>query len=283
MQVIRSIESVRRAVSNAQSAGGRVGFVPTMGALHEGHRSLIRRCRRENDLVVLSIFVNPAQFGPAEDFARYPREQKKDKKLAKEEKVDIIFCPSIKTMYPKGYLTYIDAGKLAESLCGRFRQGHFRGVATVVGKLLNIVAPDVLYLGQKDAQQAVVIRRMIRDLNLPVAVEVCPTVRDSDGLALSSRNRYLSQAQRTEAAVIYRALKEARARGRQGERDAHALVRRIRSKILSESSGTVEYAACVHADTLAPLKKIEGRILIAAAVRFGRTRLIDNIIFSVKV
>lgn len=283
MQVIRSIESVRRAVSNAQSAGGRVGFVPTMGALHEGHRSLIRRCRRENDLVVLSIFVNPAQFGPAEDFARYPREQKKDKKLAKEEKVDIIFCPSIKTMYPKGYLTYIDAGKLAESLCGRFRQGHFRGVATVVGKLLNIVAPDVLYLGQKDAQQAVVIRRMIRDLNLPVAVEVCPTVRDSDGLALSSRNRYLSQAQRTEAAVIYRALKEARARGRQGERDAHALVRRIRSKILSESSGTVEYAACVHADTLAPFKKIEGRILIAAAVRFGRTRLIDNIIFSVKV
>jgi pantoate--beta-alanine ligase len=282
MQVIRSIESIRRAVSKAKSAGQRVGFVPTMGALHEGHLALIRRCRKENNLVVLSIFINPAQFDPGEDFTRYPREQKKDKKLAKAEKVDIIFYPSIKTMYPKGYLTYIDAGKLAEALCGRFRPGHFRGVSTVVGKLLNIVAPDVLYLGQKDAQQVVVIRRMVSDLNFPVAVEVCRTVREPDGLALSSRNRYLSTAQRREAAVIYRALKEAKARARHGERNAHALVRSICSKILSESSGAVEYVACVHADTLAPLTEMEGKIMIAAAVRFHRTRLIDNVIFSVK-
>ncbi len=281
MQVIRSIESIRRAVTKARSAGQRVGFVPTMGALHEGHLSLLRRCRKENDLVVLSIFVNPAQFGPAEDLARYPREQKKDKKLAKKEKVDIIFCPSIKTIYPKGYLTYIDVGKITEPLCGRFRPGHFRGVATVVGKLLNIVAPDVAYLGQKDAQQVVVVRQMVRDLNFPVAVRVCPTVRDPDGLALSSRNSYLSPVQRKEATVIYCSLKEAKALAHQGERRAGALLRGIRSRILSESSGILEYVECVHAGTLAPLRGVEGKVMIAVAVRFGRTRLIDNIVFEV--
>lgn len=281
MQVIRSIKSLRRAVAKAKSAGQRVGFVPTMGALHEGHLSLIRRCRKENDLVILSIFVNPTQFGPAEDFARYPREEKKDKKLAKQEKVDIIFYPSVKTVYPKGYLTYIDVEKLTQPLCGQSRPGHFRGVATVVGKLLNIVAPDVVYLGQKDAQQAAVVRQMVRDLNFPVAVTVCSTVRDIDGLALSSRNGYLSPAQRKEATVIYRSLREAKARARQGERRAGTLLRGIRSRILRESSGVPEYIECVQAQTLVPLKRIEGKVMIAVAVRFQKTRLIDNIVFHI--
>lgn len=281
MQVIRSIKSLRRAVAKAKSAGQRVGFVPTMGALHEGHLSLIRRCRKENDLVILSIFVNPTQFGPAEDFARYPREEKKDKKLAKQEKVDIIFYPSVKTVYLKGYLTYIDVEKLTQPLCGQSRPGHFRGVATVVGKLLNIVAPDVVYLGQKDAQQAAVVRQMVRDLNFPVAVTVCSTVRDIDGLALSSRNGYLSPAQRKEATVIYRSLREAKARARQGERRAGTLLRGIRSRILRESSGVPEYIECVQAQTLVPLKRIEGKVMISVAVRFQKTRLIDNIVFHI--
>ena len=278
MRVIRSVRSIQQFIKKAKLAGKAVGFVPTMGALHDGHRSLLRRCRRENDIVVLSVFVNPRQFGPKEDFTKYPRRERADKKLAKEEKVDIMFVPSAKEMYPEGYLTYIEVEKMTQALCGKSRPGHFKGVTTVVGKLLNIVMPDVLYLGQKDAQQAVVLTRMVRDLNFPVLVKTCPTVREADGLAMSSRNQYLSTGQRKEAAVLYRSLKEARQSVVVGNRLARAIVGKIRSRIARESSGRIDYLECVDADTFMPLKRIQGKTMIALAVWFGKTRLIDNII-----
>ena len=278
MRVIRSVRSIQQFIKKAKLAGKAVGFVPTMGALHDGHRSLLRRCRRENDIVVLSIFVNPKQFGPKEDFTKYPRRERADKKLAKEEKVDIMFVPSAKEMYPEGYLTYIEVEKMTQALCGKSRPGHFKGVTTVVGKLLNIVMPDILYLGQKDAQQAAVLTRMVRDLNFPVLVKTCPTVREADGLAMSSRNQYLSTGQRKEAAVLYRSLKEARQSVVVGNRLARAIVGKIRSRIARESSGRIDYLECVDADTFMPLKRIQGKTIIALAVWFGKTRLIDNTI-----
>ena len=278
MRVIRSVRSIQQFIKKAKLAGKAVGFVPTMGALHDGHRSLLRRCRRENDIVVLSIFVNPKQFGPKEDFTKYPRRERADKKLAKEEKVDIMFVPSAKEMYPEGYLTYIEVEKMTQALCGKSRPGHFKGVTTVVGKLLNIVMPDVLYLGQKDAQQAAVLTRMVRDLNFPVLVKTCPTVREADGLAMSSRNQYLSTGQRKEAVVLYRSLKEARQSVVVGNRLARAIVGKIRSRIARESSGRIDYLECVDADTFMPLKRIQGKTIIALAVWFGKTRLIDNTI-----
>ena len=278
MRVIRSIKSVQQLIKKAKSGGKTVGFVPTMGALHDGHRSLLRRCRLENDLVVLSVFVNPKQFVPWEDFAKYPRREQTDKKLAKKEKVDIMFVPSAKEMYPEGYLTYVEVEKMTHVLCGKSRPGHFRGVATVVGKFLNIIMPDVLYLGQKDAQQATVLTWMVRDLNFSVLVKICPTVRESDGLAMSSRNQYLSASQRKEAAVLYRSLKEVRQNVAVGSQSAATITGKIRSRITRESTGRIDYVQCVAADTLMPLKKIQGKVIIALAVWFGKTRLIDNII-----
>ncbi|MBI5024091.1 MAG: pantoate--beta-alanine ligase [Candidatus Omnitrophica bacterium] len=277
MRVIKSVKSIQQFIKKAKAAGKTVGFVPTMGALHDGHRSLLRRCRRENDIVVLSLFVNPGQFGPKEDFAKYPRREPADKKLAKKENVDIIFIPTAKEMYPAGYLTYVEVERMTQGLCGRFRPGHFRGVTTVVGKLLNIVMPDVLYLGQKDAQQAAVVTRMVRDLNFPVRCKICPTVREADGLAMSSRNQYLSAGQRKEAAVLYRSLKEARQSVAAGNRLATVIVGKIRSRIARESSGRIDYIGCVDADTFMPLKRIQGKAIVVLAVWFGRTRLIDNI------
>jgi len=281
MRVIRSVSSIQQLIKKAKLAVKTVGFVPTMGALHDGHRSLLRRCRRENDIVVLSIFVNPKQFGPREDFAKYPRREQADKKLAKKEKVDIMFVPSEKEMYPAGYLTYIAVERMTQGLCGRSRPGHFRGVTTVVGKLLNIIMPDVLYLGQKDAQQAAVVTRMVRDLNFPVRCKICPTVRAADGLAMSSRNQYLSAGQRKEAAVLYRSLKEARQSVAAGNRLVTAIVGKIRSRLTRESSGRIDYVECVAADTFMPLKRIQGKAIVALAVWFGKTRLIDNIIVQV--
>ena len=277
MRVIRSVSSIQQSIKKAKAAGKTVGFVPTMGALHEGHRSLLRCCRRENDIVVLSIFVNPKQFGPKEDLAKYPRRERADKKLAKKEKVDIMFVPSAKAMYPSGYLTYIEVARMTQGLCGRSRPGHFKGVTTVVGKLLYIIMPDVLYLGQKDAQQAAVLTRMVRDLNFPVFVKTYPTVREADGLAMSSRNQSLSAGQRKEAAVLYRSLKEARQNIAAGNRLATAIVGKIRSRIARESSGRIDYIECVAADTFLPLKRIQGKAIVALAVWFGKTRLIDNI------
>lgn len=278
MRIVKSISLMRSLINKAKSRNKRIGLVPTMGALHQGHLSLIRKCRKENGLSVLSIFVNPAQFGPGEDYRVYPRNKKKDVLLAKRENVDIIFYPSVKDIYPDRYLTYIDVKNITNSLCGKSRPGHFRGVTTVVGKLLNIVSADTLYLGQKDAQQCVVIKQMIRDLNFPAVLKILPTKRESDGLAISSRNTHLSRHQRRQVAVIYQSLCAARKKISQGIRRTTLITKLIRTGIQKGSSGKIEYIACVDADTLKPLKTFKSRVLIAVAVKFGQTRLIDNII-----
>ncbi|MBN1870535.1 MAG: pantoate--beta-alanine ligase [Candidatus Omnitrophica bacterium] len=278
MRVVRTIGSLRQEIKKIKSREKTIGFVPTMGALHEGHLSLIRKARRENDVVMVSVFVNPKQFGPKEDFQAYPRPEKKDILLAKDEKVDIIFHPSEKEMYPTGFLTSISVEGITGILCGASRPGHFRGVTTVVGKLLNLIEPDILYLGQKDAQQAIVIKRMVADLNLPVTVKICPTIRDDDGLALSSRNQYLTPDQQQEAPILFRALKIGKKNILNGERNAAKIVDCIRKTITKHSKGKVDYIVCVNADTLAPVEWIKGRIMLALAVKFGQTRLIDNIV-----
>jgi len=262
----------------ARQKGRSIGFVPTMGALHDGHRALIKSCRRENKVCVISIFVNPLQFGPDEDFAHYPRPKKKDVLLAKKEKVDIIFYPSAKEMYPTGFLTSIDVATITEPLCGRSRLGHFRGVTTVVGKLLNAVSPHRLYLGQKDAQQCAVLRQMIKDLSYDVKVRNIPTVREPDGLALSSRNQYLTPEQRREAVWLYRSLKNAQAQFRKGQRLARKIKNQIRGTIQKNTSGRIDYIACVDKQTLRNVTRIQKGTLIALAVHIGRARLIDNII-----
>lgn len=276
MKIISSISQLRNTLAPYRKKGKSIGFVPTMGALHEGHASLLRRCKKENSVSVLSIFVNPTQFGPDEDLKEYPRDKKKDVLLAKKEKVDIIFYPSEKTIYPAGYLTYVDVGQLGHVLEGRSRPGHFRGVATVVTKLLNMVGPDRLYLGAKDAQQCIVIQRVVQDLNLPVSVVVCPTVREADGLAMSSRNQYLTAAQRKEAAILYQALNQAKSEIQKGFRDATRIRYLIEQTIRTQSAGDIDYVACVDAGTLEPLNILKDTALLAVAVRWGRTRLIDN-------
>ena len=281
MRVVKTVPSLRRTIKKIKSRNKTIGFVPTMGALHEGHCSLIRKSRRENDIVIISIFVNPKQFGPKEDFQAYPRPEKKDILLAKNEKVDIIFYPSEKTMYPTGFLTSIHVDAITDRLCGASRPGHFRGVTTVVGKLVNMVTPDVLYLGQKDAQQAVVLKRMITDLDFPVTVKVCSIIRGPDGLALSSRNKYLTPRQRKTATVLFKSLKEAKRNALAGERNAANITRIMRATIKKDSSGKIDYIACVNSRSLIPLKQLKGKVMIALAVKFGRTRLIDNIIFHI--
>ena len=282
MRIFRSARKLQTHIGKIKAINKSIGFVPTMGALHDGHLSLISNSRRENDLTVISIFVNPKQFGPQEDFSSYPRPEKKDILLAKKHNVDIIFYPSDKEMYPSGFLTSIDVDKITHVLCGAARPSHFKGVTTIVGKLLNIVSPDILYLGQKDAQQSVVIRKMIDDLNFNVRVKVCPIVRESDGLALSSRNAYLTVKERREAAWIFRALKNAKDMIRRKERNAPKIISLIRTLITRNTSGIIDYVACVDGNTLKPMKRIHGRVLIACAVKFGKTRLIDNIIIKVK-
>jgi len=281
MRIIKSIQSLRISIKKIKAQNKTIGFIPTMGALHQGHLSLIRKSQRDNNTTIISIFVNRKQFSPKEDFSTYPRPAKKDILLAKKENVDIIFYPSEKEMYPTSFLTSIKVDRITGILCGSSRPGHFRGVTTVIGKLINIVAPHVLYLGQKDAQQAVVLMRMVTDLNFSVSVKVCPIVREADGLALSTRNRYLTSRQRSEAAVLYESLKQAKKKVLAGERNATRIISVIRKQIKKHSSGTVDYIACTDADSLISLKRITGRVMIALAVKFGRTRLIDNIIFRV--
>ncbi len=259
-----------------------IGFVPTMGALHDGHLSLIRRCRKENDVCVVSIFVNPTQFGPQEDYQRYPRDIRRDRRLLKKEGVDILFLPEARAMFPKPFRTWITVEKLSDGLCGRFRPGHFRGVTTVVTKLLHIVRPDSLYLGQKDAQQAAVIKTMVADLNFPLKVSVLPTVREPDGLAMSSRNRYLSGAGRRRALLLSQSLKHARRRVREGLRETHRLKNEMRAIIRRGHPDTVEYIVFADPNSLKPVSKLAGKTLIALAVRFGRIRLIDNTIVNAR-
>jgi len=268
-------------VNEVKEKSKTVGFVPTMGYLHEGHLSLIRKARRENDVVVVSIFVNPAQFGPREDYKRYPRDFEMDKILAKKEGTDIVFYPSVKSMYGSNYSTYVNVENLSGNLCGRFRPGHFRGVATVVTKLFNIIPADNAYFGQKDAQQAFIIERMARDLNIPVRVKILPTVRKGDGLAMSSRNIYLNETERQDAPVLFKSLSLARGLIKNGERDTNKIIKRMKDLISRESSARIEYISIVDAAGLRDSKVLKGRILIAIAAYFGKTRLIDNVIVNI--
>lgn len=260
--------------------GRRVGLVPTMGALHEGHLSLVSRARTECDTVVLSIFINLHQFGPSEDYDRYPRDLSRDAGLAAGAGVGILFCPGPAEIYVPGHATWIEVERLGEVMCGPRRPGHFRAVATVVAKLFGIVRPRVAYFGEKDAQQLRIIRRMARDLHQEVAVVGCRTVREKDGLALSSRNAYLTPGERRAAPVLYRALVEAQAKSRAGEKDARRLVEQIRATLETEPLVRVDYVEAVDDETLEPVTTIERRTLLGVAAYLGKSRLIDNILID---
>lgn len=273
---IPTITGIRAAVAQARVDGRIVGLVPTMGALHEGHLSLIRRARAECGLVVVWIFVNPTQFGPQEDLERYPRDLERDRALAALAGADVIFNPSVAEIYPPGFSTWIDVEGLGDGLCGASRPGHFRGVCTVVAKFINICEPDKAYFGRKDAQQLAIIRRMVRDLNMRLEIVGCETVREADGLAMSSRNAYLGPEERRQAVVLNQALRAAEQLVREGERDAVTIEGSIRAVLASAPLADVDYVAIVDAEDLRPITAIADECLIALAVRFGATRLIDN-------
>lgn len=274
--ITTSVEETRSAVAAVRARGKSVGLVPTMGALHAGHVSLIRAACAETDFVAVSIFVNPTQFGPQEDLSRYPRPFDADEKICTTENVDLIFHPPPEIMYPPSFETCVEVRDLQNVLCGAARPGHFRGVATVVLKLFNIVQPDVAYFGQKDAQQARLLLQMVRDLDVPVRLTICPIVRAPDGLALSSRNVYLDAEQRQQATILYRSLEMTRARIEAGERDAEPLIRLARALLEATPGCRIDYVAIVDFDRLQPLERLQGKVLIALAVYFGTTRLIDN-------
>ncbi len=280
---VRSKEDLRREVAGWRKAGLRVGFVPTMGALHEGHLSLVGRARERADRVVASVFVNPTQFGPNEDFRRYPRQPEKDAGMLAGAGCDLVFLPDVDTMYPPGHTVYVDLGEPSEGLEGEFRPGHFRGVATVVCGLLNLVQPDVAVFGEKDAQQLAVVRRMVRDLHLPVEIVAAPTVREEDGLAMSSRNAYLSAEERRAAAVLHRALRLAERAIAAGERRGDEVRRLMLETLNSEPLARVEYAEVVDAESFRPVGALRGRLVLPLAVRIGGTRLIDNLQLAVEV
>ena len=282
MKVITSIDKMKKAARRLKSQGKTIGFVPTMGFLHLGHLSLVRESCRRADKTVVSIFVNPIQFGPGEDFKDYPRDLKKDSELLEKEGVDYLFVPEPGEMYPEGYKTYVEVHELQNRLCGRSRPTHFQGVCTVVLKLFNIVNPDIAFFGQKDAQQAIIVKRMARDLNSDVAVEVLPTVREEDGLALSSRNIYLNQEQRKAALVLSRSLREAEAMVEKGEMNVAAILSRMKEIISKEPQARIDYIEIVDMEELKPLARIEKQALAALAVFLGRARLIDNKILRIK-
>lgn len=264
-----------------RTEGKKIGLVPTMGYLHEGHLSLLRAARKGSHLVVMSLFVNPAQFGPNEDYQTYPRDFERDCALAGSEGTDIIFTPTATDMYPKGYTTWVEVAGLSDKLCGRSRPGHFRGVATIVTKLFNIVKPHKAFFGQKDAQQTVIIQRMVQDLNIDVEIEVLPTVREADGLALSSRNVYLTEQERQAALILSRALEVAKKLIQHGERTSAIILSKMKELISQEPLVGVDYVAITDLSTLEDLEKIDSEALIALAAKIGKTRLIDNCIVSV--
>lgn len=277
MQVIKTIAEIREL---RQKLSGSVGFVPTMGYLHEGHLALMKQARVGNDTVVVSIFVNPTQFSPNEDLATYPRDIDRDLRLLEQEGTDIAFVPSDAEMYPQEFSTWVDVKKLTERLEGASRPGHFRGVATVVAKLLNIVQPTRAYFGQKDAQQVVVIKRMVADLNMNMEIMVVPTVREGDGLAMSSRNGYLNSEERQAATVLFRALFLARQLWQDGEKNGDKLRREMKSVIRKKPLARIDYVSIADADTLEELEVIDRPALASLAVRIGRTRLIDNVLLA---
>lgn len=281
MQICRTIKEIRNFVAQCRAEGQTVGLVPTMGYFHRGHLSLMREAKKSCHRVVVSLFVNPLQFGPREDLAQYPRDFERDSAMAEEVGVDAIFVPPDREMYPEGFCTHVEVTGITDKLCGLSRPGHFLGVTTVVAKLFNIVAPDKAFFGQKDAQQAMVIRRMAADLNMGLEIVVLPTVREEDGLAMSSRNVYLDRDQRRNATVLYRSLGAFREAVDRGERNVENLRRLITEMIASTPGAEIDYVEILSVPNLEPLVSLKGGVIAALAVRFGKTRLIDNIIVEV--
>ena len=278
MEIARTIIDIRRLVSAAREAKQTVGFVPALGALHDGHLSLIEQARRETDFVVVSIFLNPTQFGPGEDLNKYPRKEQQDLALCEKAQVDAVFLPGVEQMYPQGNRTVVRVEGLSEKLCGAHRPGFFAGVCTVVAKLFNIVEPDLAYFGQKDAQQALIIRRMVQDLDMPVQIRTCPTVRERDGLAMSSRNAYLTDQQRSQAVCLYQGLLKGKELIEAGEREPRAVTEQMKETISQAGPSQIDYAVAVNPQTLEPATQESHTWLLAVAVRIGQARLIDNIL-----
>ncbi|MCX7694766.1 MAG: pantoate--beta-alanine ligase [Caloramator sp.] len=281
MLIFKSVDEMKKYMKDIKRQGKSIGFVPTMGYLHKGHISLVKRARGENDVVVVSVFVNPTQFGPNEDYERYPRDEERDSRMCEEAGCDVLFMPTKDDMYRENYSTYVEVLGLTEGLCGAKRPGHFRGVATIVTKLFNIVKPDRAYFGQKDAQQLSVIKRMVKDLDFDIEIVGCEIVRDDDGLALSSRNTYLTEEERRQAPILYKSLLKAKEEIEKGERVSEKIIDTIRKTILEMPDAQIDYIEIVNNETLKPVEKIEGEVLIALAVKFGKTRLIDNMVVRV--
>lgn len=278
VKLITSTSEIQKYINDLRAQGKSIGFVPTMGFLHEGHLSLMRRASADNDILIVSIFVNPTQFGPQEDYDAYPRDLTRDCKLAREVGADAVFVPSVSEMYPEGYNTFVEVeGPLTQKLCGASRPGHFRGVTTVVAKLFNIVKPHRAYFGQKDAQQLIVIQRMVDDLNFDIEIVPMPTIREHDGLAMSSRNRHLKKEERKSALALYKSLDIAVDLINAGERDAAKIRADMQRLIEAEKNTKIDYISIVDVHTLEELTKLKGEILIALAVFVGNTRLIDNV------
>jgi pantoate--beta-alanine ligase len=280
METAETIESAKAHILQAREKGLTIGFVPTMGALHIGHISLIEAARKKTGYVVVSIFVNPTQFGAGEDFEKYPRPVEKDLSVCRESGVDLVFVPSVGQMYPDENLTWVKVEKLTRTLCGATRPGHFRGVATVCAKLFNIIGPDLAFFGQKDAQQCAVIKRMVKDLKMPLEIVICPTVREADGLAVSSRNQYLTGRQRKDAVCLYKALEQCKKMVQNGETDTETIINKMKEIIEQIPYAQIDYISIVDADTLQDLKEIDRDALGAIAVWMGKARLIDNIIMD---
>jgi len=279
MEILRIPRIIQDTCKKHLLRGRSLGFVPTMGALHDGHLSLIKRAKAENDVTIVSIFLNPLQFGPSEDLGKYPGDIEEDIKKLRKEDIDILFLPDNSLMYPRGFSTFIGVDVLSEKLCGKFRPAHFRGVATVVAKLFNIINPTHAYLGQKDFQQAVIIKRMVRDLNFETSIIVCPTIREHDGLAMSSRNAYLDNEQRNAVCVLYRCLNKASESVKSGLTSGKKISELMRETLSAEPLiSQIDYAAAYDPETLEESDEIKGDVLLAVAVRIGDTRLIDNIL-----
>lgn len=277
MQTVKTIHELNKIIKEQKEKGKQVGFVPTMGFLHQGHLSLMKASKAKTDFTVVSIFVNPTQFGPKEDLATYPRDLIRDQALCESVGVDLIFAPEVSEMYPDGYSTYVDCeGNITKQLCGASRPTHFKGVTSVVAKLFNIVQPNFAFFGQKDAQQVAIIEKMVRELNFPIEIIPCPIIREEDGLAMSSRNTYLSENERSEALVLHKALLEAKVSIEEGETNSEVLKRRMIDIINTSQSAVIDYVQIVDTHSLESIETIENEFLIALAVKFGNTRLIDN-------
>jgi pantoate--beta-alanine ligase len=281
MRTIETISDMKAIIRTQKEKGNSIGFVPTMGYLHEGHMSLVKASVQDNDFTILSIYVNPTQFGVNEDLAKYPRSLERDYAMAQEAGVDIVFIPSDGEVYPNGYNTFVNVEGITEIMCGSSRPTHFKGVTTIVTKLFNIIEPNHAYFGQKDAQQAIIIKKIVKDLNMNLKIEVCPIVREKDGLAMSSRNVYLNSEERKAALSLSKSLFETEKNIKAGERSKQKIIELIRKRIKRESIANIDYIEIKNGDTLEDIEDICGRVLIALAVKFGTTRLIDNILLEV--